>query len=150
LRTTNSASGISVGRVVAAGAIIIVALVAALPAQAGAFSISKLSFDPSTTQAAAHPNATLSLSLSGSANEDIRDLTVDLPPGLIGNPEAVTKCTKAQFQADACPASSRVGTTKAVAAAVGLSLPPVNGSVYVLEPESTDAGTLGIVLRPLL
>jgi hypothetical protein len=125
-------------------------LLAALPAGASAFAISGLGFDPSTTQAAAHPDTTLSLSLSGSPDEDIRDLTVDLPPGLIGNPEAVAKCTRAQFRADACPASSRVGTTTAVAAAIGLSLPPVDGSVYVLEPDPTDAGTLGIVLRPLL
>jgi hypothetical protein len=140
----------SIGRVATAGAIIILAVLAVLPAQAGAFAISKLSLDPSTTQAGGHPDTTLTLSLTGSSSEDIRDLTVDLPPGLLGNPEAVTKCTKAQFQADACPATSTVGTTKAVASAVGLSLPPVNGSVYVLEPEPTDAGTLGIVLRPLL
>jgi hypothetical protein len=39
----------------------------------------------------------------------IRDLTVDLPPGFIGNPTAVGECSAADLPLDACPPSSQVG-----------------------------------------
>ena len=103
---------------------------------------------PSSTQAGGHPNLTVSITRTGSDTEDLRDLTIDLPPGVIGNPEAVQKCSRADFMADACPAASQVGTASTVADAVGLNLPTVPGSVYVLEPDPTEAAALGIVLRP--
>jgi uncharacterized repeat protein (TIGR01451 family) len=39
----------------------------------------------------------------------VRDLHVDLPPGFIGNPTAVSECTQAQFTVGRCPPSSQVG-----------------------------------------
>jgi hypothetical protein len=39
--------------------------------------------------------------------ENVKDIRVDLPPGLISNPEATTKCTEAQFPS--CPANSKIG-----------------------------------------
>ncbi len=39
----------------------------------------------------------------------VRDLTVDLPPGFLGNPAAVGECTPAQYAVGACPLSSQVG-----------------------------------------
>ncbi len=41
--------------------------------------------------------------------ESVRDLHVDLPPGVIGNPSAVGECTQAAFTVGACPPSSQVG-----------------------------------------
>jgi hypothetical protein len=124
---------------------IAVALVAAVvPAGASAFSISSFSLTPSTTQAAGHPNTTISIGFSGG---QVRDLTLDLPPGMIGNPETKAKCSQTAFRADACPSSSSVGTVKVIAAALGLLNLQVPGTVYVLEPESGDAATLGIVVR---
>ena len=121
---------------------------ALLAPQAPAFEVD-VSSTPSTTQAAGHPDFTVQITRTGTDNEDLRDLQLDLPPGLIGNPEATSvKCTTAQFQADACPAGSEVGSVEAVATALVLSLPPVPGSIYVLVPEPDDAATLGIVLRP--
>ncbi len=40
----------------------------------------------------------------------IRDLTVDLPPGFVGNPSAVGECSAALFILNECPLSSVVGT----------------------------------------
>ena len=128
-------------------AVVVLALAATAvvaPASASAFSISSFILTPSTTQAAAHPNATISLSFSGG---QVRDLTLDLPPGMIGNPETKTKCSQAAFRADSCPGSSSVGTVKVIAAALGLLNLQVPGSVYVLEPGAGDAATLGIVVR---
>jgi hypothetical protein len=118
-----------------------------VPSQAGAFDVD-FQLTPTTTQAAAHPQVTVSIARQGTDDEDMRDMFLDLPPGLIGNPEAVTKCSMTDFNADTCPATSEVGSVSTVASAVGLSLPPVTGTVYVLDPLPTDAGTLGIVLRP--
>src|SRR4051812_4987747 len=125
--------------------VLVVAILAALaPAGASAFSISSFSLTPSTTQAAGHPDTAISLSFSGG---QVRDLTLDLPPGMIGNPETKTKCSQAAFQSDNCPASSSVGTVKVIAAALGLLSIPVPGSIYVLQPGPADAATLGIVVR---
>ena len=41
--------------------------------------------------------------------DDIHDLHVDLPPGFIGNPNAVAECTQAAFTIGECPRSSAVG-----------------------------------------
>jgi hypothetical protein len=39
-----------------------------------------------------------------------KDLRVDIPPGLVPNPEAFPRCTDAQLEAAACPPASQVGT----------------------------------------
>jgi hypothetical protein len=40
----------------------------------------------------------------GGAEDDVKDLTVRLPAGLLGNPLVPARCTPEQFAADACPA----------------------------------------------
>lgn len=42
-------------------------------------------------------------------DESLRDLTVDLPPGFLGNPTAVGECSQANFTVKECPLSSQVG-----------------------------------------
>lgn len=123
-------------------------LCASTASDVAAFEVG-VSTTPATTQAAGHPDFTVQVTRTGTDDEDLRDLQLDLPPGLIGNPEATSpKCTMPQFQADTCPAGSEVGTVEAVASASLISLPPVPGTIYVLEPDPDDAATLGIVLRP--
>ena len=63
---------------------------------------------PADTKAGAHSDFTLSFDLGGS--ETIKDLDVNLPAGLLGNPNNAAKCTMDQFNGDACPAESQVGT----------------------------------------
>jgi hypothetical protein len=41
--------------------------------------------------------------------DSVRDLTVDLPPGFIGNPSAVGECSAAGLSTNDCPPSSQVG-----------------------------------------
>ncbi len=41
---------------------------------------------------------------------DLHDLTVDLPPGFIGNPTAVGECAASDLELSLCPPSSVVGT----------------------------------------
>ena len=95
-----------------------------------------------------HPDLPVKIDRTGTDNEDIRDLYLDLPPGLIGNTTTVGACTDAQFNSDTCPANSLVGSVSADAVAVGLTLPPTTGTIYNLVPGPTEPGAIGIVLRP--
>src|SRR4051794_41535955 len=81
--------------------------VAAAPAQAD-ITVSNVKAAPADTKAGGHSDFTLSFDLGGS--ESIKDLDVNLPAGLIGNPNNAAKCTQAQFDSDTCPPESQVGT----------------------------------------
>lgn len=72
----------------------------------------------STTQAGGHPDVTTAFNLNtavanGHAVPDgnVRDLDIDLPAGIVGDPSATPTCTEAQLTSNAgCPASTQVGT----------------------------------------
>ena len=51
----------------------------------------------------------------------VKDVTVSLPPGFVGDPTAVTPCPTVQFTetGDQCPAASRVGLVEAFALDLG-------------------------------
>jgi hypothetical protein len=74
----------------------------------------------SSYQAGAHADFTTSFKLKAELGEgdvaQTRDVSVDLPPGLIGNPNAVPKCTMAQLSGMVppghCPQDSQVGITE--------------------------------------
>lgn len=121
----------------------------ALPSGAGAFNIANFSYSNSTLQAGAHPEGVISLERQGSDSEDIRDLKLDLPAGVFANPEAANpKCTTAQFNADACPATSQVGDVSVTVKAMSLLDLTITGSVSVLDPDPNQTATLGVTLRP--
>src|SRR4051794_32083816 len=126
----------------------VAALVLALPGAAQAFSISSLSAAPASTQAGGHSAFSVSLSF-GSPGDGLRDLTVHLPAGLVGNPRATAPCTRAQFDGDACPASAQVGTTTTHVTTLGLIPLDAPGQVYLLEPGANEPGRLGIVVQPV-
>src|SRR3954451_24013893 len=87
------------------------ALCAALLAPAAAhadITVSNVQAKPADTKAGGNSNFTLSFDLGGS--ETIRDLDVNLPPGLLGNPNSATRCSQAEFNTDSCPGTSKVGT----------------------------------------
>jgi hypothetical protein len=69
----------------------------------------------------------------------VKDLTIGLPPGMIGNPEAATaKCTVDELNADNCPDTSEVGSVTANATVTVVLVPvpvTVNGTLYNLEPQ---------------
>src|SRR4051812_31757059 len=88
----------------------------ATPASAGAaVSITSASLTPSTTQAAAHPDVTITTAFGGlgdsASGDDVKTVRAVLPQGLLGDPNAAARCTPADFAADACPADTKVGTT---------------------------------------
>lgn len=126
-----------------------VVLAALAPGRAdAALSVASVAASPSTTQAGAHPDLALTISLGG-AQDNIRDLTIHLPKGLVGNPQAVGTCTQAQFAADGCPADSQVGTTSidATVTQTVLVVPvtvdqDVAGQVFNLAPNAGEPARL--------
>lgn len=129
--------------------------------QAQAATLSSPSASPASAQAGAHSDFKVSFQVSdlgaiGSGGDDVKSLRLDLPAGLIGNPESVSaKCSATLFAADLCPAASVVGETTVttdIELSGVLSLPnqAVHGTIYVVPTEGTEAARLGIILRPTL
>src|SRR3954468_11830603 len=141
-------------RAAALGAVLTAALavVLALAApRAGAIGITGVSAAPTDTRAGAHSDFNLSFNVAD-PGDDLRDVTVDLPTGLLGNPLAAPQCTEAQLNADACPGASAVGSTTTSVTAYLLGIPvalDVPGTVYNVQPPADEPARLGLVLRPL-
>jgi hypothetical protein len=136
----------------------VVVLTAALsllvvPAAQAAIGFEGLSAQPAKLAAGANSDVNIHIGFSDPSDQ-VKDLTVHLPPGLTGNPTATPQCTVAQLNSDSCPANSQVGSVTAkvnVVAVPGLPAVPqtVNGSLYNLVPPQGEPARFGIVLRPL-
>lgn len=129
----------------------LLAALVVLPSSAGAFGISNLKTTASTTQAGAHPNFTMSFNRTGSESEDLNTLEFDLPIGMFPNPESPNggvKCSVSQFNSDKCPASTQAASVTSGVKAMSLLNLTIPGNAYLITPDSTDAATVGIVLRP--
>ncbi|MEA2333032.1 MAG: hypothetical protein QOH58_3170 [Thermoleophilaceae bacterium] len=133
------------------------AVLLALPASAfGAVTLEEFTVTPSSLQAGSHPSVTLFQRMSySSATDDVKDTFVRLAPGLLGNPQSATLCSRDQLRSSAgCPASARVGTVQVTAtihpAPPALSLPDqhINGTVYNLRPLGSEPARLGLKLQP--
>lgn len=127
------------------------ALLIAAPAANAAFGISPFSAQPADKAAGANSDFTVDFTVTDPSN-GLKDLTVHLPPGLIGNPLATPTCSEAQLQADSCPARSDVGdaTNEVNVKPLGLIPIPltVSGQVYNVQPRKGEPARFGIVLDP--
>jgi hypothetical protein len=132
-----------------AGLTLVALLTAAAPAHA-AFSVDSLSAAPADPRAGAHSDFTIAFRFGG--DEQVKDLDLDLPAGVVGDPNATgSKCAEDVFMADACPADSVVGTTAIEATVTVVALPtPItaSGTVYNLVPRAGEPARLGIVIAP--
>jgi hypothetical protein len=121
------------------------------PAAQAALGFQGLAAKPSNPAAGAHSDFDIHVGFSDPSDQ-VKDLTVHLPPGLVGNPTVTPLCKPGELESDACPASSQVGNVIArvnVRLLSGVNLPlTVNGSLYNLEPQSGEPARFGIVLRP--
>jgi hypothetical protein len=124
-------------------------------------AVTNVTATPANAAAGAHSDFTIAFDVSGlgatSGGDDVKSLRLDLPPGVLGNPQATGgTCAKAQFAADACPATTKVGTTVVKAdvaiilGLVDLGEQTIPGDVYNLPVTGGEAARLGIVLRPAL
>jgi hypothetical protein len=143
--------GIFRGRRLGAPLAVAACALAVLAAPTNAFGLGVSgSTTPASTQAGAHSDLTIHVAFTGG---QVKDITVGLPPGQVGDPQATPKCSVAQLNADACPAGDTVGTvTTDVTATVppGIPVPlTVTGTIYNLVAQPGEPARFGIVLRPL-
>src|SRR5215208_2413616 len=106
----------------------------AAPAAQAALGFQGLSAKPANLAAGANSDVNIHIGFSDPSDQ-VKDLTVHLPPGLTGNPTATPQCTVAQLNSDACPAKSQVGNVSAKVLVHAAVLPveqTVNGSLYNL------------------
>jgi hypothetical protein len=113
------------------------------------YGVEEVSASLSSNQAGAHADFTTALSLNhegGDAFAKTRDIEVHLPPGMIGNPQGVPRCTVAQLgnvpSQSECPVDSQIGVTEITVSS------PLNGTftepLYNMTP---PAGNSDIVAR---
>ncbi|WP_320671111.1 hypothetical protein [Patulibacter defluvii] len=69
-------------------------------------------------------------------------ISAKLPPGMLAKLKGVTRCSEAQVAAEACPESSRIGTTS-VTAGPGDAPYPLSGPVYLTG--GYNGGSFGTV-----
>jgi hypothetical protein len=82
------------------------------------YALESASASLSNTQAGAHADFTTTLKFSrkpsGEAYAFTRDVIVELPPGMAGNPQAYPQCTALQFgtspESNKCPQDSQIGS----------------------------------------
>jgi uncharacterized repeat protein (TIGR01451 family) len=144
-----------------------------------AFDVAATEGGVPSTQAGGHPDA-LSTSIDFNTHtdpspvvgdmfpvEDVKDVTVELPPGLVGNPTNLAECTQAELAngdltpAPLCPPASQVGVVDVRIAGTllgpipvfNLATPPdvparfgfnVSGSIVVLDVHLRTGGDYGI------
>ncbi|HEY5286419.1 MAG TPA: hypothetical protein VIJ50_04875 [Solirubrobacteraceae bacterium] len=98
------------------------------------------------TQAAGHPplgitGFEVNTAPSGEPEGSIKDVRVDIPPGLAVNPDATEQCTKEQFESSTCPLGSQVGSDEITAVVGGvIKLGPVSLPMYnIVQPQGVPA-----------
>jgi hypothetical protein len=130
---------------------VLAAFLTAAPAASAAFGISPFSAQPASKAAGANSDFSVEFGVTD-PSAGLKDLTVHLPPGLIGNPLATPTCSETQLKADACPARSDVGDATNDVNVKPLGLLPipmtVNGQVYNVQPRKGEPARFGIVLDP--
>ena len=96
----------------------------------------------------ANPNAgSYSIFTYPNAAEDVKTAKTNFTAGLLGNPESVPKCPEANLQANTCPASTLIGTSRLDVKIAGTANPfnGFAGFVYNAEPLGNEPGRLGVV-----
>ncbi len=79
----------------------------------------------------------------GEVEENARDVAVDLPLGMVGDPSAVPACPRSDFNLESsCPANSQVGVAEAVLSGFGTLEVPV----YNIEPGDDALAEIGFTL----
>jgi hypothetical protein len=105
------------------------------------------------TQAGGHPfEARVSFGLRTLDNgagvqapdENVKDMIVDLPPGMLGNPQATPTCDEKDFlaidpvtQVQKCPVDSQVGTTRLLTYNTGANVWSV-APIYNMKPHGNE------------
>jgi hypothetical protein len=133
------------------------AFAASARADVSDYGIKSFSASLSTTQAGDHPDFVTSFDLkrepSGLLHAPTREIVIDSPPGLTGNPNVVPKCTAAQLVATdvndpsgegSCPIESQVGISEVTVFNEGGARTFIE-PVYNMAPGGDAVARLGLI-----
>jgi hypothetical protein len=126
----------------------------ALPNEFNRYSLESVGAQLSTAQAGAHADLTVSFRLTETESEPFgltRDLIVQLPPGMIGNPQGIPRCTSLQLgnlpKESECPISSQVGVSSVTLG--GKNAGTFTEPIYSMQPSGPDTvARLGLFAGP--
>jgi hypothetical protein len=114
-------------------------LAPAARADFGEFELKSAGASLSTYQAGAHADFTTEFAvkdeLGGGDVVQTRDVVFHLPPGLLGNPNGIPRCTMAQLSYGLCPQDSQVGLTEFL---IKGATKFVEGPIYNMTPGGGD------------
>jgi hypothetical protein len=133
-------------RAVLGGSIAVAALLAAAPSALG-FGLTP-SVQPQSAPAGSNSDLQINIEIQ-EPEQDLKDLTIHLPPGLVGNPLVAPQCTEEQLNADDCPPTSDVGDVSNEVSIAGAPPLPVSGDLYNMVPQPGEPARFGVVLRSL-
>jgi hypothetical protein len=108
---------------------------------------------PLDTQAGDHPySATTSFAFNPSAeapypDQNVKDITVNLPAGFIGDPEAVPQCPRANANSNTCPIRSQVGVASLTLAGLPYSFPVYDVVPRTGEPADFQFVAINVVVH---
>src|SRR4051812_40680595 len=134
-----------------------VALAATVHADPGNYGIDSVGASLTTRQAGGHPDFTSDVVLK-TENGDLpaltKDVTIELPQGLLADSNAVPKCSIFQFvntnvesksNTAGCPQDSQVGVTHIVFSNSSLGTTDYLEPVFNLEPKAGEPARLGFI-----
>jgi hypothetical protein len=99
--------------------------------------------EPADLQAGAHSDFNIHVQFG---SEDVKDLTISLPPGEVGNPLATPQlCDPGQLPN--CPANTAVGTVSSSVTIASLLPQTITGTVFNVAPQTGEPARFGIVLN---
>ena len=114
--------------------------------QAGVLNTTSPSNPPTSgqyaTQAGSHPaEAITQFTVNTSLFNSLQDVRVDLPPGLVVNPQAIPQCNVSGSGLGACPSDTQVGTSTVTILNVPLfGTVQATGNVYNMVPSAGSPG----------
>jgi hypothetical protein len=141
-----SSATMNVRRAVLGGSIAVAAVLATAPSALG-FGVTP-SVQPQTAPAGSNSDLRINIEIQ-EPEQDLKDLTIHLPPGLVGNPLVAPQCTEEQLNADDCPPTSDVGDVSNEVSIAGAPPLPVSGDLYNMVPQPGEPARFGVVLRSL-
>lgn len=125
-------------------------------ADASDYGLKSFEAEVSSNQAGAHPDLVTSFELkreaSGALFASTRDITVETPPGLLANPNAVAQCTAAELvtinvtdvKSGSCPTDSQVGISEVTVFNEG-GTRTFFEPVYMMTPPDGAVARLGLI-----
>jgi hypothetical protein len=143
-----------------AATLVIVALTASAQADPSEYAIEEASASTTSTQVGDHPDFTITLRLKkdpqGQLPSTTSYLSFELPPGLLGNPNALPKCTAAQLlgtdpedpsNQTGCPQASQVGVTEVELFDAGGNLLSFLEPIFNVAPRYGEPARFGFIAQ---